>query len=148
MATWCRHSDIHAAAILLFPHLRSQNYVLSHLYTNSNTTDPPLQPVFETIFATKKTYTPGEQFTLPAMSGPAPSFKEPVDIVVGRDESPSCLGQRIDQAAATNPALYPNVDAVGSRSLTVRDCGHSSDAHYVAGEAFEQMIEFLDANGF
>ncbi|KAL6720924.1 hypothetical protein ACLMJK_000023 [Lecanora helva] len=105
---------------------------------------------FENVYASKSTYSLGQLLTLPNILGPAPAFSGPVDIVVGQQDFPFCLGNCSfprDQAAATIPALYPAANPRSTHYI-LPDSGHLINAHYSAPKAFAQMNEFLRLNGF
>lgn len=105
--------------------------------------------VFEKVYATKSTYTIGQLLTLANIYRPAPGFRGPVDIIIGRHDFPFCLGDCLaprDQAAATIPALYPSAGA-GSQTYIVPNSGYLLNAHYQASEAFGQINRFLHSNG-
>ncbi|KAI9645956.1 hypothetical protein NHQ30_005393 [Ciborinia camelliae] len=105
---------------------------------------------FKHQVAQKQTYTIGQQFTLPAIYSPAPKFKGPVDVVIGKYDFPFCQGicdHHIDLAAATIPVLYPAAHSK-SESFIVPNCGHLINAHYEADAQFDQINDFLDKNGF
>ncbi|APA10419.1 hypothetical protein SS1G_07093 [Sclerotinia sclerotiorum 1980 UF-70] len=108
------------------------------------------ESTFKHEVAQKQTYTIGQQFTLPAIYSPAPKFKGPVDIVIGKYDFPFCQGRcdhPVDLAAATIPVLYPAADSK-SESFVVPDSGHLINAHYNAYVQFDQINDFLDRNGF
>jgi hypothetical protein len=106
-------------------------------------------PVFNTQLNNKQTFTLGQQFTLPAIYGPASSFTGPVNIVAGQFDYPFCHGNcNSELASATIPALYPAANTTGSQSYIVPNSGHSINAHYTAQESFSQINSFLASNGF
>jgi hypothetical protein len=52
-----------------------------------------------------------------------------------------------DKAAAVKGALYPNAKGT-STSYIAKGAGHGLNLHYVAGDAYKQIFEFLEGNGF
>ena len=99
------------------------------------------------MYKARQTYSLGLQFTLSGIYAPAPDFHGPVNVVVGAEDFPFCMGVCNDQAAATIPALFPAA-ANGSQSYVISNCGHTINAHYCAQQGFGQINWFLQSNGF
>ena len=101
-------------------------------------------------YAERQTITIGELFTVAGTLAPATAYTGPVDIVLGKYDFPFCGGDCTypsDLAAAALPTLYPNADKEGSKNVILEQQGHCLNAHYSAPEAYEQIAEFLKANG-
>ena len=99
--------------------------------------------------ANKQTQTFGQLLTLGLIVAPSLQFKGPVDVVLGENDLVFCGGdctQPQDQSALVAPAFYPA--ASSSQHYIVPGAGHSIFAHYSAGKAFIQMINFVQKNGF
>ncbi|PMD36761.1 hypothetical protein L207DRAFT_515284 [Hyaloscypha variabilis F] len=83
------------------------------------------------------------------MFGVADACKGPMDVVDGENDLPFCQSNCLvpeDKAAAVKAALYPNARE-SSMSFVAKGTGHGLNLHYVAGEAYQQIFEFLRANG-
>lgn len=99
--------------------------------------------------ANKQTQTFGELLTLGTIVALSPQFKGPVDVVLGENDLVFCGGdctKPVDQSALVAQAFYPA--ASKSQHYLVPGAGHSIFAHYSASSAFNQMIQFLQTNGF
>lgn len=79
---------------------------------------------------------------------PATAYTGPVDVVLGQYDYVFCMGDCTEEensAAAFIDAFYPGANA-NSSSYIMPNSGHNINDHYTAGDAFEQMIQFLKAN--
>ncbi|KAL8907501.1 MAG: hypothetical protein Q9207_001368 [Kuettlingeria erythrocarpa] len=97
--------------------------------------------------ANKQTQTFGELLTLGSIVAPSPQFTGPVDVVLGENDLVFCGGDCTkpqDQSALVAPVFYPA--ASRSEHYIVPGAGHSIFAHYSAGKAFAQMLDFLKAS--
>lgn len=104
--------------------------------------------MFDTFVKNKDTQTIGELFTLGSVVAQNPQFTGPVDVVVGEADFIFCGSDchvPNDHSAEVQPALYPNA-AKGSQSYLVPNSGHNINAHYSAGQAYQQMLKFLSDN--
>lgn len=100
----------------------------------------------------KQPFTVGELLTLGGMAQTSP-FAGPVHVVTGRQDTIYCAG---DCLATGDPAMPNILAAVGmyvpeSSNFTTyvpEDVGHALNLHYNAMMAYEEIQEFLMANGF
>ncbi|KAL8717846.1 MAG: hypothetical protein Q9225_004953 [Loekoesia sp. 1 TL-2023] len=103
--------------------------------------------IFAIEAANKQTQTFGELLTLGSIVAPSLQFRGPVDVLLGENDLVFCGGDCTkpqDQSALVAPSFYP---AAGhSEHYIVPGAGHSIFAHYSAGKAFAQMIDFLKAS--
>jgi len=100
--------------------------------------------------ATKQTFTIGELFTNSMFMGKAGEFRGPIDVVDGENDLPFCRSNCLvpqNKAAAVKGALYPNAKN-SSTSFVAKGAGHGLNLHYVAGDAYRQIFNFLKENGF
>ena len=89
-------------------------------------------------------------FTLGMMLVPSPEFTGPVDVVMGKQDLIFCGGDcsvPIDQSAAVIQTFYPAASQ-GSQHFLQPSSGHFIAAHYTARQGFDQMVNFVKANGF
>jgi pimeloyl-ACP methyl ester carboxylesterase len=100
--------------------------------------------------ATKQTFTIGELFTNSMFMGKAGEFRGPIDVVDGENDLPFCRSNCLvpqNKAAAVKGALYSNAKN-SSTSFVAKGAGHGLNLHYVAGDAYRQIFNFLKENGF
>lgn len=100
--------------------------------------------------ATKQTLSIGELFSIAAVAPTAPlSYTGPIDVVDGQNDLPFCQANcllPVNQAAAVKPALYPHASN-SSQSYIVPGNGHGINLHYNAPLAYQQIQNFVKANG-
>ncbi|KAF8857572.1 alpha/beta-hydrolase [Acephala macrosclerotiorum] len=100
--------------------------------------------------ATKQTFTIGELFTNSMFQSVAKEFTGPIDVVDGENDLPFCQSNCLvpeNKAAAVKGSLYP-VAAPSSMVYVAPGAGHGLNLHYVAGEAYQHIFQFLKSNGF
>ena len=99
---------------------------------------------------TKGTFSIGELFSIESIIPTTPvGFTGPIDTVIGENNLPFCSGDcsvPVNQAAAVKNKLYPAASN-GSQYLLVPDTGHGINLHYNAEMAFDQIQNFVKANG-
>ncbi|CZR54593.1 uncharacterized protein PAC_04477 [Phialocephala subalpina] len=118
-----------------FAFFRAQNYL------------PAILVAAETA---KQTFTIGELFTNSMFQSVAKEFTGPIDVVDGENDLPFCQSNCLvpeNKAAAVKGALYPNAKA-SSAVYVAPGAGHGLNLHYVAGEAYRHIFQFLKSNGF
>lgn len=100
--------------------------------------------------ATKQTFTFGEFLTIGSVVKPATNFTGPVDVVDGENDFIFCQSNcslPTDQAALVLKALYP-IASNGSQSVIFPGVGHGINVHYDAPKVYQQILDFIAANGF
>lgn len=106
--------------------------------------------VLEAAEAAKQTFTVGELFTNSMFVRRAGEFRGPIDVVDGENDLPFCQSNCLvpeNKAEAVKGALYPNANN-SSMSYIAKGVGHGLNLHYIAGEAYQQIFDFLESNGF
>lgn len=100
--------------------------------------------------ATKQTFTIGEFFTNTMLNGVAKNFTGPVFVIDGENDLPFCQGNCLlpeDQAANAVKMVYPAASN-SSSSYIVPGAGHGLNLHYAAGNAYQQIFQFISEAGF
>ncbi|KAL8848315.1 MAG: hypothetical protein Q9221_006669 [Calogaya cf. arnoldii] len=104
--------------------------------------------IFQRQFETRQTTVFGELLTFGSVVAPQPSFKGPVDVVLGQYDYPFCGGNcshPIDQAQTFVNALFP---ASGSKGAYLQPrAGHLVAQHYTAAQGFAHSLTFLKHSG-
>lgn len=106
--------------------------------------------MFNAQYASKGTYTLGDEFTLASIFSPAEKFTGPVDIVLGAQDFPFCFGDCLspdNRAEAALSLFYPSANKGGSQTFIVENTGHLINDHSNAGQSYEHINSFLKTNG-
>lgn len=104
---------------------------------------------FRQQVANKQTNTLGVLLTLGGIIAPSTQFTGPVDVVNGENDLVFCGGDCLfptDQNQAVITIFYPAASN-GSQTYIAAGAGHAIAAHNSGPASFQQMIEFLQANG-
>ncbi|KAF7898590.1 hypothetical protein EAF00_005036 [Botryotinia globosa] len=96
----------------------------------------------------KEPFTVGELLTLAAQPASAPEFEGPVLVLTGNEDAIFCGGDCM--AGGGNKlemvgGAFPRSSKFRARVLS--GCGHAVNVHFVAGEAYRVMNEFLGEEG-
>ncbi|TFB00209.1 hypothetical protein CCMA1212_007957 [Trichoderma ghanense] len=107
------------------------------------------EAVFEEQVANKQTNTLGVLLTLGGLVAPSTEFTGPVQIVNGQHDMVFCGGNCLyptDQSEVALSTFYPAASK-GSQTYIAAGAGHCIAAHESGPDSFNEMIQFLQANG-
>ena len=127
-------------------------YIVAHAVEGIQTLffREPFDPkLLEIAVANKGTGTVGELLSEPTMPI-APNFTGPIYTVSGQHDFPDCYGNCLvpyNKVAAVKDTLYP-ASSNSSSWYIAPGSGHAVNYHYSAPGTYEQIHNFLKANGF